>query len=97
MKRIVSFITFFVLGLIAVAFAAKNDVSVELHYYLGSVAAPLSLLLVISLGIGALLGVFACSGVILKLKRETMRLQKSVKVAEKEVTNLRALPIKDQH
>jgi len=97
MKKIVSYVIFFLIGLVAVAFAAKNDTSVELHYYLGSVNAPLSLLLVISLGIGALLGVFACSGLILKLKRDTLRLQKSVRVAEKEVTNLRALPIKDQH
>jgi len=96
MKKIVSFVVFFLVGIIAVAFAAKNDGSVELHYYLGSVNAPLSLLMVISLGLGALLGVFACSGIILKLKRETMRLQKSVRVAEKEVTNLRALPIKEQ-
>lgn len=97
MKKIVSFVIFFVLGLIAVAFAAKNDANVELNYYLGSISAPLSLLLVISLGIGAFLGVMACSGVIVKLKRDAMRLQKSVRLAEKEVTNLRALPIKDQH
>ena len=97
MKKIVSYVIFFLVGLIAVAFAAKNDASVELHYFLGSVSAPLSLLLVLSLGIGAMLGIFACSGVILKLKRDAMRLQKSVKVAEKEVNNLRALPIKEQH
>jgi len=97
MKKIVSYIIFFLIGVVALAFAAKNDTSVELHYYLGSVSAPLSLLLVVSLGIGALLGVIACSGLILKLKRDAMRLQKSVKVAEKEVSNLRALPIKEQH
>lgn len=97
MKKIVSYVVFFFIGIIAVAFAAKNDADVQLHYYLGSVTAPLSLLLVVSLALGALLGVLACSSIILKLKRESMRLQKSVRLAEKEVTNLRALPMKDPH
>jgi len=97
MKKIISYSVFFIIGLVAVAFAAKNNTSVELHYFIGSVSLPLSLLIVTSIGVGAMLGVFATSGIILKLKRDAMRLQKSVKVAEKEVSNLRALPIKDQH
>ena len=49
------------------------------------------------LAIGAVLGMVASLQLVIHLKRDIIRLQKSVKVAEKEVTNLRSLPIKDQH
>lgn len=97
MKRIVSLVVFFGITLVAVSFALLNVTEVELGYYLGSVKSPLSLVLVVTLAIGAGLGLLAALGVILRMKREIMRLQRSVKVAEKEVVNLRALPIKDQH
>ena len=36
-------------------------------------------------------------GIVLGQKREIAKLRKAVKLAEKEVTNLRALPLKDSH
>ena len=97
MKRIVSFVVFFSIAIVAVSFAVLNVGEVELSYYLGSAKIPLSAIIVSSLAVGALLGLLASLGLILRLKRDVMRLQKSVKVAEKEVINLRALPIKDNH
>ena len=97
MKRIVSFVVLFSIAIITISFAVLNVGEVELSYYLGSVKISLAAVLVLSLALGALLGLLASLGLILRLKREVMRLQKSVKVAEKEVVNLRALPIKDNH
>jgi len=63
-----------------IVFAVLNAEDVQLNYYLGSVELPLSLVLVLAMILGALLGIFA-----------------SVEVAEKEIVNLRNIPIKDEH
>jgi uncharacterized membrane protein YciS (DUF1049 family) len=50
-----------------------------------------------SMCVGVVLGVFSMASIVLRLKHELSRKNKEVKVIEKEVTNLRALPLKDKH
>lgn len=97
MKRLFSTLSALVIILLGLLFAVLNSEPVILKYYLGDIELPLSLLLVAVLAFGALLGVLSTLGMMLRLKRECARLRKSIKVAEKEVANLRALPIKDKH
>ena len=80
-----------------VAFSVLNAENIQLNYYLGSIELPLSLILVIAMIIGALLGIFASLGLIVGSRRSATKLKRSVEVAEKEIVNLRNIPIKDDH
>ena len=97
MLRIVNLIVVLLLVIIGVVFAALNAGHVQLNYYFSSLDIPLSLIMVLSMIVGAILGILACSKTILKARRESSRLRKSVAVAEKEISNLRKIPIKDEH
>ncbi|HEC17733.1 MAG TPA: LapA family protein [Gammaproteobacteria bacterium] len=97
MKRIITFALLLLVALLGLSFALMNAEPVRLDYYFGTLQAPLSLVVVIALIIGAGLGVLASMGIVLSQKRELARLRKSAKITEQEVANLRALPLKDTH
>jgi len=83
--------------LLGIIFAVLNSETVQFNYYFNSRTMPLSLAIILAMFIGAILGVIASIGLILRYKREVSRLRKAADVAEKEITNLRAIPIKNQH
>jgi len=95
MARIFSLIVLLIVLVFGASFAALNAGLVPLDFYYGSIQLPLSLVLVFSLVSGVLLGLMAALGKIIVLKREIKKLRRDVRNTEKEVTNLRALPIKD--
>ncbi len=97
MKRIIFLVVFLLVLAVGLSFALMNAETVMLSYYFGTISAPLSIVVVVSLAAGTLLGVLACMGMALGLKQEIARLRRSVKVTEKEVENLRSLPLKDEH
>ncbi len=97
MLRIIYLILFLVLVIFGIAFAVLNAEPVELNYYFGSKQIALSLILVIAMMVGAMLGVIASAGLFVSSRREVAKLKKSVELAEKEVANLRAIPIRDDH
>ena len=97
MARILLAILFLVLLILGLSFAVLNSASVPLNYYLGKVDLPLALVVVGSLALGAILGVLVSLGIVLRLKRQVRRLRRQVQTAEKEVANLRAIPLKDSH
>ncbi|MDH5573516.1 MAG: LapA family protein [Gammaproteobacteria bacterium] len=97
MLRLLYLFLFLLLIIAGIAFAVLNATPVSFNYYFDSTQIPLSLILVLAILVGAVLGVMASIGLIIKLKREISRLKKSVSLTEKEVMNLRAIPIKDEH
>jgi putative membrane protein len=97
MSKILYAIVIALIALIGVIFAILNAETVQINYYFGYKEAPLSLAIVLSMLLGAILGMFASLGLILKSKREVSKLKRVADVAEKEVANLRAIPIKNQH
>lgn len=97
MKRIIIFAIVVLVALSGLSFALINAESVTLNYYFGSLQAPLSLVMVISLAVGAGMGVVASMWAVIGQKRELARLRKAAKIAEKEISNLRSLPMKDSH
>ena len=97
MKRIITFVLLLLVSLLGLTFALMNSETVQIDYYLGSVHAPLSLVVVIAIILGAGFGVLASMGVVLGQKRELARLRKSNRLAQQEVSNLRSLPLKDSH
>jgi len=95
MSRIAKLIIVFVILLSGLAFHLKNNQFIELNYYAGSLNMPLSWLVVLVLFIGAILGILASLPMIIKLKQQKMKLEKQIKNSEKEITNLRVMPVKD--
>lgn len=95
MMRIVRLIFYILILLLGLSFAVLNAQNISLNYYFGMWQAPLSLTLVLALALGALLGIVACLGLLMKLKREISTLQKAAKLSETELMNLRAMPLKD--
>lgn len=97
MKRIIFLVIFLLISVIGLSFALMNAETVTLSYYFGTLDAPLSIIVVVSVALGALLGVSASMAMALGLKQEIARLRRSIKVTEKEVANLRSLPLRDKH
>jgi len=97
MVRIVYLFLFLVLVIFGIVFAVLNAEPVQLNYYFGSKDVALSLILVLAMIVGALLGVLASASMIISNRREAVKLRKAVQLAEKEVANLRAIPIRDDH
>lgn len=82
--------------LFGILFAVLNYEQVQINYYFGTSQIPLALMLVLFLVIGALFAAFASIGMVLKYKRQIMKLRREAKNTEREVTNLRSIPIKDE-
>jgi len=93
--RLIATIIIVTMAIFAVLFTVLNATPVSIDYYAGQSTLPLSLLLVISLFAGAVLGVLASIGIMLRLKTENVKLQKELKLAENEVMNLRRIPLRD--
>ncbi|MBI1423173.1 MAG: DUF1049 domain-containing protein [Gammaproteobacteria bacterium] len=97
MAKLIYTVFILVVILLGVIFAVLNAESVQLNYYFGSQLLPLSLAIVLSMMVGAILGVLASIKLILRSRREIVRLRKASEIAEKEIANLRAIPIKNTH
>lgn len=68
------------LFVLLLGFALKNTQPVELHYYLGSAwRAPLSLMLLITLFVGIVVGVMACISLLIRQRRDLLALQRELK------------------
>lgn len=97
MSRLVSFVLVLVLVLLGLAFAVGNAKPVEVNYFLATRELPLAMTLVLALVLGALIGLLFSLTMMIRLKRETLRLRRQVRLVEQEVINLRNIPIKDTH
>lgn len=80
---------------VTVYFASLNLAEVTLQYYFGSIQLPLAIVLVAAMGLGVLLGLVAGLGMFVRAKRDHVRLQRKARLAEQEVNNLRAIPLRD--
>ncbi len=94
--RYIKYLLIFVVMIVVVAFTWMNPGNVEISYYFDTRQVPLSIVLVASIGLGAIIGMVASFGRSLKLRHENSVLKRKVRVASQEVNNLRAIPIKDQ-
>lgn len=97
MRRILNIAFYLLLVLCGLVFAILNSDLVTLSYYIGSREVPLSLIMFSALILGVVIGVLVSLGQVMKARHEISKLKKSVQLAEKEVTNLRTIPIKDNH
>jgi putative membrane protein len=95
--RIVTYILLLIIILIGITFAVLNPSIVTVNYYINQKTLPLSLLLVSIFALGCFLGLVVGGWLLLKAKIKNYRLKQKLKVAEKEVQNLRAIPLQDRH
>ena len=95
MSRIAKLILALVILVSGLAFHLKNNELIALNYYVGSIELPVSLVVVLVLCIGALLGVLASLPIIIRLKQQKFKLERQIKNSEKEINNLRVMPVKD--
>lgn len=87
----------FLLGALAAGlfFAALNADTVSINFYYGTLETQLSLALVFAILIGIVIGILASIGMLLRMRGKLSRMQKSIKMMEKEISNLRSIPIKE--
>lgn len=83
-------LVFLVLG---VAFAIINDQPVMIDLYFYRPELPLSLVLLLAVGVGIVLGMFASMFYFMRIKKENASLKRQSRLVEQEVKNLRTLPI----
>ena len=95
--RILSYVILLVIIVLGISFATLNSEAVTLQYYIGHKTLPLSLLLVSVFATGCLLGILVGLGIVIRLKLKNFRLRQRLKLAEKEVINLRSIPLQDRH
>ena len=95
--RLLTLLFTLVLLLLGISFAALNAEPVTVNFYVATISIPISLMIVIALGIGMLIGFLLIFFSYLKLKNENRKLKNRKKVTEKEVENLRAIPLKNEH
>ncbi|MEE9551434.1 MAG: LapA family protein [Gammaproteobacteria bacterium] len=94
-KRFFYICLFFCMLIIGLVLFLKNNQLMTFNYLIGSIEWPLSRLLFLSLCLGAVMGIAASLPLYLKLKLEKSRLEKLIQTTEKEVNNLRVMPVKD--
>ncbi|MBV8803079.1 MAG: LapA family protein [Gammaproteobacteria bacterium] len=95
--RILTYLTILFVILLGITFASLNSGPVTIHYYIGQHTFSLSLLLVLVFAAGSLLGLIVGFWLLLKLKVKNYRLAHHLKIAEKEIQNLRSIPLQDRH
>jgi putative membrane protein len=95
MRRLLGLVFILLLIGFGLSFALLNAGLVTLDYYLGTTELPLSMALLLALVIGAILGLIAATAVLIRHKREASRLRRRLSQAEKELSELRKLPLRD--
>ena len=96
MKKLFYVLIFLVFAAFAFTLNLSNPETILVKYYFGfSLELPLFIVLMAPFFIGMILGVLVMSLSIIKNKRRVGVAKKALVKVEKEVQNLRAMPIKD--
>jgi len=95
--KFIFYLFWIIVIIVAVTFASLNAGIIQVNYYVNVTNIRLPILLLITLVIGALLGIIAMMPILIKAKNANRRLKQKVKQIELEVNNLRAIPIKETH
>lgn len=95
--RIVMIVFYLLLIVIGVCFAALNATSVPVDFYLIRVKLPISVIIILALGFGVFLGSMLLLFKYWRLKVDNRKLHNQLRLTEKEIKNLRAIPLQGQH
>jgi lipopolysaccharide assembly protein A len=95
--RIFLIIFYLLLILMGVSFAVLNATPVSLNLYVTTYSMPVSVLITLAIGLGVLIGSFLVITKYWRVKIELHKIKSQLKLKEKEINNLRSIPLKDQH
>ena len=95
--RLISYLIVFIILIFGITFACLNAETVNINYYVNSIDLPLSIVLVSTFVAGGLFGLLASSVALIKIKKRNFQLGKRIKLKEREIENLRAIPLQDKH
>ena len=95
MKFLPKLIFIIFLLLLGLVFHVKNHQLVTLNYYVGEIQLSFSIIIVLAVCVGVLLGILASIPIIIRNKQLNSRLKKEIKHREKEINNYRITPTKD--
>ena len=92
LPKLIFIIFILLLGLV---FHVKNHQLVTLNYYVGEVQLSFSIIIILAVCVGVLLGILASIPIIIRNKKLNGRLKKEIKHREIEINNYRITPTKD--
>lgn len=95
MGKLIGFLFGLVIVLFGLSFALLNAELVTINFYFGAQELPLSLVIVLSVILGAVLGVIAALALVLRQRRELARERRARHQIQRELDELRRMPIKD--
>jgi uncharacterized integral membrane protein len=95
MSRVIQIVFALLIIFFGLAFHIKNDAPATLDFYVRTIDMPLSWIVVIAFSIGVILGLTVMVNRVLLLQHEIRRLTRKNALANKEIVNLRAIPIND--
>lgn len=95
--RLFILFTYLILVIICLAFAALNASPVTLKLYWMTLQLPLAFIMVLCFASGLILGAILFMGKYLSLIHSFKKAKNQVGLLEKEIKNLRAIPIQDSH
>ena len=96
MRRIMAIILALLVLIVGATFTYRNSQLVELNYYFGiHWLSPLSFMLLTFLAVGAILGFLSSLAMVARMQRALLNSRRDNRDLEREVNNLRALPIRD--
>lgn len=93
--RVLKISFYLILSFLIVVFALLNSTSVQLNYLFGRTQLPLSLVMFIFLSLGALIGMIWTASWVISQRGSNHELKTKVDLLQKEIDNLRAMPVKD--
>ena len=93
--RALTTVFFVIIILLGITFACLNATPVSINYYVATKKLPLSLLLSLTLALGTLIGFVIGLSMYWRVKCRSRRLKKRIRLIEKEIENIRALPLKE--
>ena len=95
-KQIIYACLFIIVLITGLVFFGKNSQEIEFNYVIGTISMPLSLVIFLVLSSGVLIGWLSLMPMLMRLRCRIGKLEKQVQIAEKEINNLRVMPIKDR-
>ena len=95
MTFIPKFIFIIFILLFGLALHLKNHLLVALNYYIGEIQLSFSLVIVLAICVGVLLGILVNFPIIMRIKKNNHKLEKKLKNTEKEINSLRVTALKD--
>lgn len=95
--RILSYLFFLLVAIFGFIFSVLNSEPIILKYYVGQQQMPLAFAVLGAVFIGCVLGLIVGFAWVIRLMRRNRELRHKFSLVEKEVENLRSIPLKDTH